>query len=419
MTTPIAADWYPDPFGRHEQRYWDGAQWTDHVASAGLQTTDWPVVATPPSPDANTGGAPADWYSDPTGRFGVRYWDGAQWTEHVSSGGQQGTDALDGAEATGSDARGRNRMVERQARKAITDRPVGGGTLFTEPVLVVNQKVRMFGGTMSYDVFNQRGVQLGRVEEVARGLKARTSDSFYGRTDDSREYRFRVVDMHRRTQLTITRPAKWSSGKSNMVVEDSHGVTIGQITQESHGVVGGMATVAHAALQNVAGIAGVGIGLVAGATAGKAAAGAAGKSVGWIAGKTVRVASAATARSVLIASGVAGRIGSAADGLDKVGHARFGLTAGGVRLGSMHAETIEEWDFRIEDPAGTEFARVSKTWAGWSKERFTKADNYVVQIGQPLKEPVRSLVIAVALAVDIALKQGSPAVDADRGRRRR
>ena len=23
------ANWYPDPFGRHEHRYWDGTQWRD------------------------------------------------------------------------------------------------------------------------------------------------------------------------------------------------------------------------------------------------------------------------------------------------------------------------------------------------------------------------------------------------------
>jgi len=35
---------------------------------------------------------PANWYADPAGRFELRYWDGTQWTEHVSRGGQQFTD---------------------------------------------------------------------------------------------------------------------------------------------------------------------------------------------------------------------------------------------------------------------------------------------------------------------------------------
>jgi hypothetical protein len=32
--------WHPDPRGRHELRYWDGTEWTDHVADAGTQGTD-------------------------------------------------------------------------------------------------------------------------------------------------------------------------------------------------------------------------------------------------------------------------------------------------------------------------------------------------------------------------------------------
>jgi hypothetical protein len=31
---------------------------------------------------------PAGWYADPAGRFELRYWDGIQWSEHVSRGGQ-------------------------------------------------------------------------------------------------------------------------------------------------------------------------------------------------------------------------------------------------------------------------------------------------------------------------------------------
>ncbi len=34
------------------------------------------------------------WYRDPTGRHEVRYWDGAQWTAHVSDHGQQSLDPL-------------------------------------------------------------------------------------------------------------------------------------------------------------------------------------------------------------------------------------------------------------------------------------------------------------------------------------
>ena len=29
----IPAGWHPDPSGKHQLRYWDGTQWTDHVAN--------------------------------------------------------------------------------------------------------------------------------------------------------------------------------------------------------------------------------------------------------------------------------------------------------------------------------------------------------------------------------------------------
>lgn len=42
--------------------------------------------------DPAAGAAPAGWYADPSSRFELRYWDGSQWTEHVSRAGQQYTD---------------------------------------------------------------------------------------------------------------------------------------------------------------------------------------------------------------------------------------------------------------------------------------------------------------------------------------
>ncbi len=34
------AGWHPDPFARHESRYWDGAVWTDHVKDGDVPGTD-------------------------------------------------------------------------------------------------------------------------------------------------------------------------------------------------------------------------------------------------------------------------------------------------------------------------------------------------------------------------------------------
>jgi hypothetical protein len=43
-STPVPAGWYADPSSRFELRYWNGTEWTEHVARAGQQFTDPPVA---------------------------------------------------------------------------------------------------------------------------------------------------------------------------------------------------------------------------------------------------------------------------------------------------------------------------------------------------------------------------------------
>ncbi|HQZ33924.1 MAG TPA: DUF2510 domain-containing protein [Ilumatobacteraceae bacterium] len=38
--TDHAAGWHNDPYGRFQQRYWDGAAWTEHVVTNGVQQVD-------------------------------------------------------------------------------------------------------------------------------------------------------------------------------------------------------------------------------------------------------------------------------------------------------------------------------------------------------------------------------------------
>lgn len=42
-----AADWYADPSGRFEYRYWDGTEWTGHVSTDGKTDWDPPGEAAP------------------------------------------------------------------------------------------------------------------------------------------------------------------------------------------------------------------------------------------------------------------------------------------------------------------------------------------------------------------------------------
>jgi hypothetical protein len=79
--------------------------------------------------------------------------------------------------------------------------------------------------------------------------------------------------------------------------------------------------------------------------------------------------------------------------------------AGGQSYGSIRAENWRAWNFRVEDHAGVEVARITKTFEGIAATLFTTADNYVVQIHTQIPQPLNSLVVAAALSVDTALKQ--------------
>ena len=61
----------------------------DQVVASEPVTAGAQQVATPA---AAVSAAPAGWYADPSSRYELRYWDGTQWTEHVSRAGQQFTD---------------------------------------------------------------------------------------------------------------------------------------------------------------------------------------------------------------------------------------------------------------------------------------------------------------------------------------
>ena len=94
MSAPPA--WLADPTGRHQMRYWDGQQWTDHVSNAGVQATD-PVGS--PATSATTGAAPA------TGG----------WMDKVTSAANQAVDATSAAVDASADS-----LSNRPAQAATT-----------------------------------------------------------------------------------------------------------------------------------------------------------------------------------------------------------------------------------------------------------------------------------------------------------
>jgi scramblase len=205
--------------------------------------------------------------------------------------------------------------------KSSPHTPASPGTLFTEPVIVVNQKTKLVELTNEYRVFDQHGQTLGTVVETGQsGL--RKVLRFATKLDQYLTHRLEIRDANGEVQLLLTRPAKIV--KSRMIVARPDHALVGEIVQQN-----------------------------------------------------------------------------------ALGKINFSLNAGGRQVGTLKAENWRAWNFAVLDHAGTEVARITKTWEGLAKTMFTTADNYVLKIHRALEEPLRSLVVATSLTVDTALKQDS------------
>lgn len=182
--------WYPDPFGRFEHRYWDGVGWTEHVGGGGRQYVDPPVAAPPPS----VAGPAADSRRRP------------------------------------------NKKVQREVRQAgVVAGRAGGGTLFTEPVLVVNQKAKMFELNAEYTVYDQCGLRIGFVREIGHTLMKKMFVPGDGRHSS---HRLQVCDPQGTPWLLLVRPTSLIKSKVNVMHAD--GSHVGQIVQKTLGIWGGV-----------------------------------------------------------------------------------------------------------------------------------------------------------------------------------
>jgi uncharacterized protein YxjI len=168
---------------------------------------------------------PAGWYPDPHGAAQtLRYWDGAQWTEHTNADQQAGG----GQQPPQPQSQPVQQQVQQQA--GVAGGGAGGGTLFTEPVLVVNQKAKLIELTNEYKVMDQQGNQLGSVTEVGQsGLKKALR--LVSSLDQYMKHKLEIRDAHGQPQLLLTRPAKFI--KSRVVVERPDGTPVGEIVQQN------------------------------------------------------------------------------------------------------------------------------------------------------------------------------------------
>jgi len=182
---PPPQGWYPDPYGRHELRYWDGVRWGEHVSDHGRQSVD----------------------AVPEGTYLPRVkHDPAKIQEQVRAGGHRGAGL--GPEASAA----------------------GTGSLFTEPVLVVNQKVKLIELQNEYAVFDANGTQVAAVRQVGQSA-VKKALRLLGSVDQFLTHKLQVADLHGNVLLTLTRPAKIM--KSTVIVGDGSGHEIGRIVQQN------------------------------------------------------------------------------------------------------------------------------------------------------------------------------------------
>ncbi|MFE1339308.1 MULTISPECIES: phospholipid scramblase-related protein [unclassified Streptomyces] len=179
---------------------------------------------------------PAGWYPDPHGAAQtLRYWDGTQWTEHTHADQQgQAQTAVQApaaphvpAQPAGPDPRVQ-RQVQQQA--GVAGGGAGGGTLFSEPVLVVNQKAKLIELTNEYKVMDQHGREIGAVVQVGQSMLRKIVRFLYS-IDQFMKVKLEIRDAYGQPVLLLTRPGKIF--KSRVIVERPDGTPVGEIVQQN------------------------------------------------------------------------------------------------------------------------------------------------------------------------------------------
>ncbi|MET7512033.1 phospholipid scramblase-related protein [Streptomyces sp. NPDC005480] len=301
------AGWYPDPQGAPQTlRWWDGAQWTEHTSPVQQPAGQQVPQQAQRQPQQQHVQQPVQ------GQFAQQQQQQQPQQQHAA--GPYGQQA---PQQQYTDPAKVQRQVQHQAGVAPTAQ--GGGSLFTEPVLVVNQKAKLIELTNEYTVMDQNGAQIGSVVQVGQSTLKKVA-RFVSSLDQLMTHKLEIRDAYGQPQLVMTRPAKFM--KSRVVVERPDGSPVGEIVQQN-----------------------------------------------------------------------------------MIGKINFGINVNGQQIGAIKAENWRAWNFSIVDHADNEVARITKTWEGLAKTMFTTADNYVLQIHYQLPEPLLSLVVATALTVDTALKQ--------------
>ncbi|MFN8017092.1 MAG: phospholipid scramblase-related protein [Acidimicrobiales bacterium] len=180
--------------------------------------------------DQGPGGHAPAWYPDPMGRHEYRWFDGAQWTDQVSSHGRQSVDPVQAPAAVPARDAGADPARDLASAGVVPGATVGGGTLFTEPILVVNQKAKFIELENEYAISDQHGRQIGAVRQVGQSTAKKVMRALTS-VDQFLTHKLQLVDASGQVVLQLTRPGKVM--KSKIIVQDALGNEIGAIVQEN------------------------------------------------------------------------------------------------------------------------------------------------------------------------------------------
>jgi len=180
----------------------------------------------------------AGWYPDPHGDPQLlRYWDGSQWTEHTHPAGGGAPAQAPAQPQAPAQAPVPHQQAAPQQPAPVPQQgvqlPQGGGpvgSLFTQQVLVVNQKAKLIELTNEYSVFDQNGNTIGSVVQVGQGAMRKVL-RFLTSIDQYLTHRLEIRDAYGQPQLLLTRPAKFI--KSRVVVQRPDGQPVGEIVQQN------------------------------------------------------------------------------------------------------------------------------------------------------------------------------------------
>lgn len=170
------------------------------------------------------------WYPEQPGSTVLRWWDGTQWTQHTQQAQQQPPSDASMWEVQLGNGPSPDKIKEQTRAAGVGQVGHGGGTLFSEPVLVVNQKVKLIEMANEYAVFDQHGRQLGSVAQVGQNA-FKKAVRFFTSYDQFLTHKLEVRDANHQPVMMLTRPAKVL--KSRIIVQRPDGYEIGQIQQDN------------------------------------------------------------------------------------------------------------------------------------------------------------------------------------------